>query len=155
MKFVNHELDVSRDELITLLSNSELVNKGISFPKLRGIPYMHLKEKENSLRITCEIRGGAVKDNAFITGTAFYGAIKEKDGKTTLRGIISTAPIFHAFLTLMFIVFTVMSIYSGNFSPIPIILIIFDLSMYKDEFKKQGIIERYIARAAKKLRDKE
>ena len=155
MKFVKHDLDVSRDELITLLGNSELVNKGISFPKLRGTPYMHLKEKANSLRITCEIRGGAMKDNAFIRGTAFYGVIKETGGKTTLRGIISTAPIFHALLTFMFIVFTVMSIYSGDFSPIPIILIIFDLFMYKDEFNKQGIIERYIARAVKKIRDKE
>ena len=64
--------------------------------------------------------------------------------------MITTAPIFHAFLILFFVASVVAMIVMRGFNAVPICLIIFDVFMHKDEFRKQGIIARYISRAAKR-----
>ena len=103
------------------------------------------------LKIKCEYIGGATKDNAFIDGTSFVGKIAEKNGKTEIKGVITTPLIFHLILAVMFIAFVAVCISKQGFSIVPLCLIVFDVFMYKDEFKKQGLIERYIARAVKRL----
>ena len=49
----------------------------------------------------------------------------------------------------MFVFFIIQCFSVGGFSPIPVILLGFDIVMFKDEFRKQGIIKRYIFRALK------
>ena len=79
------------------------------------------------------------------------GKITEKNGKTEIKGVITTALVFHLMLAVMVAVFVAVCIAKRGFNVVPICLIVFDVFMYKDEFKKQGIIERYLARAVKRL----
>lgn len=155
MKLIKMRADVTADELLAMLKNSEETNKGVRFDDKKGTPEMKLTERQGKIKIGCEFVGGATKDNAFISGTKFSGKIVEKNGGCEIRGIITTAPIFHFVLFLMFAVFIVMCIVNRGFNAVPICLIVFDIFMYKDEFRKQGIIERYIARAVKRAEKKE
>ena len=77
--------------------------------------------------------------------------IAEKNGKTEIKGVITTALIFHLVLAVMFFAFVAVCIIRRGFSIVPICLIVFDVFMYKDEFKKQEIIERYLLKAIKLL----
>ena len=106
-------------------------------------------ETGGKIKIKCEYMGGATKDNAFIDGTVFRGKIIEKTGVTEIKGLITTAVIFHTILIAFFVAFVAVCIARQGFSIVPICLVIFDIFMYKDEFKKQGIIERYVYRAVK------
>ena len=151
MKFIKLESSASKEELLSMLSDNDRVNKNVVFDDRKGTPYIHVKENNGKIRIKCEYIGGATKDNAFIDGTKFVGKVTEKDGKTTIKGMITTALIFHFILAVMVAVFVAVCIAKRGFNVIPICLVVFDIFMYKDEFKKQGIIERYIARAVKRL----
>lgn len=151
MKFIKFETQATKEELLSMLSDNDRVNKNVVFDDKRGTPFIHVKELSGKIKIKCEYIGGATKDNAFIDGTRFTGKITEKDGKTEIKGVIATAVVFHLILFLMFAAFIVMCFVRQGFSVVPICLIIFDVFMYKDEFKKQGIIERYIKRAIKRL----
>ena len=151
MKIIKFETSASKEELVKMLSDNEGVNKNVVFDCKKGNPYMHVKETNGKIKIKCEYIGGATKDNAFIDGTRFSGKITEKNGKTEIKGIIATAVIFHIMMFLMFSFFVAMCIIRQAFNVVPICLVVFDIFMYKDEFKKQGIIERYIARAIKIL----
>ena len=98
--------------------------------------------------------GRGTKDNAFLEGTYFIGRASEKNGRSSVRGIILTAPIYHLLFTALFVFFIIQCFSVGGFSPIPIILLVFDVFMFKDEFKKQGLIKTYIFRAFKCTYDK-
>ena len=155
MKFIRYETKASKEELLSMLSDNDSLTAGVSSETKKGTPRMHVKEVGGKIKIKCEYIGGATKDNAFIDGTSFRGRITEKNGATELKGVISTAVIFHTVLALFFIAFIAVCIAKQGFSIVPVCLILFDIFMYKDEFKKQGIIESYIARAIKRLERKQ
>ena len=150
MKLINLESTVSRTELLDMISNSELVNEKVKFDENKGRPLIHLKTKGDRLRIKCEMVGGPTKDNGFLEGTYFVGKLTEKDGTSRLRGVILTAPIYHTFIVLLMALFVMRCIQLGGFNPVPIILLIFSLMMFRGEFEKQGTIERYLKRAIRK-----
>lgn len=149
MKFIRYKTTASKEELLSVLSNNDKVNQGISLETKKGTPHMHVKENSGKIKIKCEYIGRAVKDNAFIDGTVFRGKITERSGATEIKGLISTAVIFHTVLIAFFIAFIAICIARKGFSIVPVCLVAFDIFMYKDEFKKQGIIERYLYRAVK------
>jgi len=147
MKFIKLESAASRNELLSTIQNSDLVNDRVKFEDGKGKPHVHLKEKGNRLKIKCEMVGGPTKDNGFLEGTYFVGKLTEKSGTTRLRGIILTAPIYHTFLVLLLAFYAYRCISLGAFNPVPLILLAFSLFMFKGEFEKQGTIERYLKRA--------
>ena len=150
MKRINLECPVSREELIGVISNSELVNDKVKFDENKGRPLVHVKDGKRFLRIKCEMIGGPTKDNGFLEGTYFIGNLTERDGTSRLRGLIVTAPIYHTFLALIMVIYVLRCIQLTAFNPVPIILLIFSLMMFRSEFEKQGTIERYLKRAAKR-----
>lgn len=151
MRTFKYKINASREELIALLSDNDKVNKGVNSEYKKGTAHMHVDTKGEKIKMRCEFIGGATKDNAFIDGTKLRGKIVEKDGYTEFRGAILTAPIFHALLILMFSAFVVMCIVKQGFNVVPVCLVIFDIFMYRDEFKKQDIIDKYVFRAVKIL----
>ncbi len=151
MKAFKYKVNASREELLSLLSNDGEVNKFVRFSDKKGTPQMHVTSKSEKVKIKCEFVGGVSKDNAFLDGTKLHGKIVEREGYTEFSGVIMTAPIFHVLLFLMFAFFIAMCIVNRGFNVVPICLVIFDIFMYKDEFRKQGIIERYVYRAVKML----
>ena len=151
MKFINLSVQAEKNSVLEAIKNNELVNKNVSFDPKKGKPVMKIKEKGDKIRITCELTERATKDNGFLVGTFFIGRIKEKSGYTTLRGVALTAPIYHLLFFLMFIAAIAMFIKVGGFSVIPLIAIVFDIFLFKDEFRKQGYIKRYLERAFKRV----
>ena len=151
MKLIKLESSATKEELLAMLSDNDRVNKNVRLDDKRGTPFMHVKESSGKLKIKCEYIGGATKDNAFIDGTRFSGRITEKNGKTEIKGVITTALVFHLILAAFFLAFIGVCIARRGFSIVPVCLIVFDIFMYKDEFKKQGLIERYLMRAVKRL----
>ena len=149
MKFVNIETDTPKEELLSLVKNYSLVNEGVVFDEKIGTPAIKVKQKGDRLRITCELLNRPTKDNGFIVGTYFSGRLIESAGKTKLSGVILTAPIYHLVLIALFAAFIAMCIEKGGFSVTPIILLVFDYFMFSLEFKKQGIIKRYLHRCVK------
>ena len=149
MKIVNISTKTQKEELLSLIKNHELVNSGVLFDEKVGRPAIKVKEKGKRLFITCELLDRATKDNGFLVGTYFSGRLAERQGKTTLTGIILTAPIYHLVLFALFAAFVVMCIQKGGFSVTPVLLLVFDYFMFSLEFKKQGIIKRYLERCVK------
>lgn len=150
MKIIKLDCAASRRDLIDLISNSELVNDRVKFDEEKGKPRMHVKVKNDRIKLKCEMVGGAVKDNGFLEGTYFVGRITEKNGLSRIRGVILTAPIYHTLIALIMAIFVVKCIQLGAFNPVPIILLIFSVMMFRKEFEKQGTIERYLIRACKR-----
>lgn len=152
MKYLHFETQAGREETLAFLRDDEQVNRNVRFEG--EPPAIRLTEKGDRIRIRCEYRGGATKDNGFLVGTYFTGKLTEKDGVTTLRGFLFTAPIYHLVLFALFVFFIVQCIVRRGFSVIPILLVIFDVFLFYKEFRKQGIIARYLARAFRKLNEK-
>ena len=150
MKIIRLDCAASRDELLGVIANSELVNDRVKFDENRGRPRIHIKEKGNRLKLKCEMIGGTTKDNGFLEGTYFIGRLIESGGISHLRGVILTAPIYHTFIALIMAIFVLRCIQLVAFNPVPIILLIFSFMMFRKEFEKQGTIERYLARACRK-----
>ena len=151
MKIIKIHSEASKDELIKSLNDRERVNKNVVFNDKRGTPMMKVKQNGERITVTCEFVGGATRDNAFFEGTTkFRGSITECEGGSVISGVITTAPIFHLFLILLFTASVVAMIVMRGFNVVPICLIVFDIFMHKDEFRKQGIIARYLSRAAKR-----
>ena len=151
MKFISIRTPLTKDKLIRLLSDNEFVNDGVKFEEKLGKPRMHLKEKGGKIRITCELTGRATKDDSFfLLGTYFKGKVTETEEGTVLKGHITTAPIYHLVWTALVIAFIAQCIRLGGFSVVPICLIAINLFMFWNEYKKQGLIERYIKRAIKR-----
>jgi hypothetical protein len=111
---------------------------------------MFLKEKRRCITLSCKYVGGNTKDNGFVVGTYFLGSVKEKNGKTAVRGVVWTAPVFHTLLLGMLVAFIIQCIYLEGFSVIPLCALAFDIVLFWNEFGKQGIIKRYISRALRK-----
>ena len=150
MKFIKLDSYASRDELLSVIRNSELVNDRVKFDASKGKPRIHLKDNGKKIRIKCEMIGGHTKDNGFLEGTYLLGTLKECDGVTRLRGIILTAPIYHTLLALLMAFYVYRCISLGAFNPVPLILLAFSIFMFRSEFEKQGTIERYLGRAFKR-----
>ena len=149
MLLVNYKIGAPRDTVYKNLFDAERVEREEQYDTSKGIPKFHLKEYGKFLRIKCEMTGRATKDNGFIGGTAFWGRVTEKNGKTCVRGLITTSPIYHLAFLAFFIAIICIGISIGGFSLTPIFLLAFDILMFKDEFKKQPLIKRYIFRALK------
>ena len=154
MIFVNRKTETPRAELIAALNDSSKVNERVKFDEKRGRPQMFVKEKGSRVRITCRYVGGNNVDNGFIIGTLFLGRITEKNGVTRVRGIITTAPVFYAAILGLLVYSVIRGISLGGFNPVALIIAIASVLMFLPEFKKQGIIDRYIARAIKYTQNK-
>ena len=150
MKIIKLDARVSRDELLETVNNSEFVNDKVKFDDNKGKPKIHVKDNGKRVKLRCEMVGGPTKDNGFLEGTYFVGAFKESAAGTHVRGIILTAPIYHTMLLLLAIFYAYRCITLGAFNPVPLILLIFSIFMFKGEFEKQGTIERYLHRAIKR-----
>ena len=152
MKFINVEFAASRDQVISMLSNNERVNKNVRIDTSKGKPTIFVQEKSrNRIKISCKYVGGPTRDNGFIQGTTLTGKLIESDGVTRLRGVITTEPVYHFFFFIMVVLFIVQCIRMRGISLIPPILIVFNYFMFKREYKKQGYIKRYIHRAQRRL----
>ena len=157
MKIVRFETAAPREEVLNAIKNSNEVNRSVKFDDKLGRPLIKVKEKEGSprLRVTCEMIGGPTKDNGFIVGTFFAGKLTEKNGTTRLSGILLTAPIYHLLVIAFCIYFLVKSILLGGFTVMPIFVVGFTVLLFKDEYKKQGIIHRFFARAIRYAENKQ
>ena len=155
MKFIKVSTGVPKEQLLEVLSDNEHVNRNVKFEKY--VPEMRLKRgKKNpdKIKITCQIKNTPTKDNAFLEGTYFRGTLTEKNGETVLKGHIVTAPIYHSILICLVVFFIRQCFVLGGFNPTPVILVLFSIIMFWREFKKQGLIERYIYRAVKRAINK-
>lgn len=155
MKFINLLINCPKTEVASALRNYERINEGVKFDEKGGKPAIRFKEKGSFAIITCKMVGGPSLDNGFIVGTFFLGKIKEKDGKTSIRGLITTAPLYHLGLLALTVFFVYKCIELGGFNPVPVILLLFSFFLFKGEFKKQGIIARFLERAKRKIENGE
>jgi hypothetical protein len=152
MQFVNIDFPASRSEVIKMISNNERVNKNVRFDQRRGKPTVRVQEKANGkIKVYCEMIGGSTRDNGFIQGTTLRGKLVEKNGVTKLKGVITTEPIYHIAFIALIAIFIIQCFRLRGISVVPPILVIFDLFMFKNEFKKQGVIKRYLYRAARRF----
>lgn len=151
MKYVNVRTKAGREEVLSMLKDTERVNRNVKFSEKNGKPVMTLREKGERIGISCEYVGGESGKGSFMGGTRFSGKITEKNGYTEVKGFIMTDPVFHIALAVMCLVFIVMCIVRQGFNVVPVCLVVFDALMYKNEFKKQGVIKRYIERALRRL----
>ena len=150
MKIVKIVTGVPGDELASMINNQELVNERVLFDEKKGKPEMRVRQKGDRFHITCEYIGGDRRDNGFLVGSFFSGKIRERKGRTVLSGIILTAPLYHLFLLVLIGIFVWRCISLGGINPVPIILVGFSILMFWGEFKKQGVIYRYLHRAARR-----
>ena len=145
------------DEVLSIIKDNTRVNDGVRFSDKRGgKPFMHVRENEGRLRIKCEMMGRASKDNGFLVGTVFRGRISEVDGYTCVRGFITTSLIYHLVMTALFLFLLIRMIITSAYTMIPMLVFVvaFEILFFKDEFKKQGYIERYLVRALRRLENK-
>ena len=149
MLFVNYKINADKATVLSVMENDSLVVDAEKYDSSRGKPKMHVKSKDGKLKIKCELTERPTKDNGFLEGTYFVGNVKEKSGVCRVRGIILTAPIYHILFLALFGFFIYRCFAVGAFSPTPIILLAFDGFMFKEEFRKQGLIKRYICRSLK------
>lgn len=152
MKLVNLKVPLPKQTVVDMITDNKRVNENVRFEEKRGIPHMHVKIKKNSLRIKCEMMNRPTKDNGFfVGGTVFWGSIKEKDGMTNLCGVALTAPIYHLVMIALVLIDIIRAFQLGGFSLLPIFAVAFDVIFFKDEFRKQGYISRYLERAFRRL----
>ncbi len=155
MKFVNIKSSCSREHLYSMLCDSERVNKHVKFDEKTGRPHIKLSERFGLLFMTCEMIGGSGRDNGFLVGTFFVGKLSSKGDGSRLRGLILTAPLYHLALIGFCIYFLIQSFIVGGITLVPILLVVFNYFLFKDEFKKQGIIKRFAHRAARMADEEE
>ncbi len=149
MLFVNYDIKASKEDVMSIIRDTNLVVESENYDISKGKPQIRIKENGDKLKIQCRITDGNKKDSSFLEGTYFIGKISERAGKTAVKGIILTAPIYHLIFMILFGFFIFQCINLGGISPIPIILVIFDIVMFYGEFKKQRLIKRYIFRVFK------
>ena len=147
MKLVNYKTTAKREQLLSLIKDSNRVNEKVKFDDKLGRPQMFVKERKNSITVTCRYVGGSSRDDGFIIGTFFWGRIVEKNGETRLNGVTLTAPLFYAAILGLLVYSIIRGIALGGFNPIALILAVASYLMFRGEFKKQGVIERYLHRA--------
>lgn len=149
MLFVNYKIGASRDEVMSVMNDKNLVADDESFRTAKGRASIIIKERGEGVKMKCRMIDGPTKDNGFLEGTTFYGSVKERNGVTKVKGIVVTAPIYHFIIIALLVVLVIRCIALAAINPVPIILAIFSVFMLKDEYKKQGIIKRYIFKALK------
>ncbi|MBQ8372157.1 MAG: hypothetical protein IJX38_04385 [Clostridia bacterium] len=156
MKIIKLQTRLSREDILEVLKDNDFVNDGVRFNEKKGKPRIILNEKAGDrLTVSCKMIGGATRDNGFIFGaTKFRGTLTESGGVTTLRGYMLTAPIYLLALFALLGLFIFMCFYLKGFNPVPPICFIFGILIIADEYKKQGIIERYFYRAFAKAEKK-
>lgn len=154
MKLINLKTYSAREEILSLIKNHELVNNKVKFDEGKGRPIFFVKEKGNSLRVKCQYENSGVKDGGFLEGTYFIGRLTERNGVSQLKGVVLTAPIYHTVLAIIMALFVYQCISIGGFNPVPVIMLLFSIFMFRSEFQKQGIIERYLHRVFKKAEEK-
>ncbi len=151
MKLLKFKTPYSREQLIKLLSDNDFVSSGVKFEEKLGKPMMHLKEKNGKIRMTCELTGRATKDDSFfLLGTYFKGTITETEEGSILKGHVITAPIYHLVWLGLVVLFILQCFKVEGFSVVPICLVVINFFMFWNEYKKQGLIERYIKRALRR-----
>ena len=155
MKQIAIQTGMPKEKLLKLLRDNDFVNDGVKFDEKLGKPFMHVKDKgEGKIRITCELLERPTKDDSFfLLGTYFKGRITETEGGAVIKGHILTAPIYHLVWAALVIVFIIQCFRVGGFSVAPICLVVINLFMFSNEYKKQGLIERYIKRAIKRAHE--
>ena len=131
------------------MNDKNLVADDESFRTAKGRASIIIKERGEGVKMKCRMIDGPTKDNGFLEGTTFYGSVKERNGVTKVKGIVVTAPIYHLIIIALLVVLVIRCIALAAINPVPIILAIFSVFMFKDEYKKQGIIKRYIFKALK------
>ena len=149
MIIVNYKIHTSKDEVMSSIRDEFAVCEAEKFDNTNGTPKFHIKENGDKIKISCEFIGRASKDNGFLEGTYFIGKVREADGVSSVKGVILTAPIYHSIFLALVIFFIYQCITIGGISVVPIILIIFNVFMFRDEFRKQGLIKRYLFRSMK------
>ncbi len=149
MLFVNYTIGAPREELLSNLLNGESQVAEEQYGDKGGKPKMHVKIKDDRVKIKCEMIGLPTKDNGFIQGTLFLGKISEKSDRCALRGVIFTEPVYHLIFLIMLSVVVYQAITMAAIPITAIFLVLFNILMFKDEFKKQSIIKRYIFEAFK------
>lgn len=149
MLFFKYDIHAPIDEVRSSLRDNDKIVADEKFDTSKGYPKIHVKEKGERIKIKCEFCGRARKDNGFLEGTCFYGRFYERDDVTVMKGIVVTAPIYHTILALLFAFFIYQCFVLRGISIIPICLVIFSVFMFWDEFRKQGIIKRFVFRAFK------
>ncbi len=155
MKIIRLKSQLEKEELYSIISDYEKVNEGVLFDEKRGKPIMRVSRKGHRVRIVCNYVGGTNKDNGFLVGTYFVGKLKENATGSTLTGIILTAPLYHLFLLGIMVFYVYKCISLGGFNPVPPMMLVFSIFLFWGEFKKQGIIKRYLFRALRKaMREK-
>jgi hypothetical protein len=149
MLFVNYDISAPIELLASNIKDNDKIVAEENYNLKNGKPKMHVKRKGDRLKIKCEMTELGTKDNGFLEGTYFLGSIKENGGRSSVKGVILTAPIYHfVFLVLLGIVIY-QSITMVAIPITAIFLVLFDLMMFKGEFRKQSLIKRYIFRAFK------
>lgn len=157
MKIIKLYSTHTRDEVLSIIKDNSRVNDGVRFNDKRGgKPFMHVKENGDKLRIKCEMMGRPSKDNGFLVGTVFRGRIREEGGYTRISGLITTSLIYHIVMAALFLFLLIRMIITSAYTMIPMLVFVvaFELLFFKDEFKKQGYIERYLVRALRRLDNK-
>lgn len=149
MLFVNFDIEAQKDLLLSKILDNDAVVSAENYDTTNGKPKMHIKNKAERLKIKCEMTERSTKDNGFIEGTFFFGSIKEKGGRTKVSGIILTEPIYHLIFILLLGIVIYRAIVMVAIPITAIFLVLFDLMMFRGEFKKQSLIKRYIFRAFK------
>ena len=153
MRIVRLKTTVPAEEMRGILTDPDRVNRNVRFDEKSGTPKMKPTFRGDRLRVKCEMMNRPTKDNGFLVGTYFSGKLSEKDGVTTLSGIIVTEPIFHLAFFALFVYFIVLCFSVGGFSVVPIFLAVFVVVMFWKEYQKQGIIERYLSRAFRRAEE--
>ena len=154
MLFVNYDINAPIDEVRRSLAENDKIVSDEKFDTSKGFPKIHIKEKGERVKIKCEFCGRARKDNGFLEGTYFMGKIRKSESGSKISGVVLTAPIYHIAVTILAIVIIIQCVYLKAFNPIPLFAVLFDILMFKNEFKKQGYIQRYIMRAIARLEKK-
>lgn len=147
MKLVSLKTRLSREEYLSALADHNRINEGIAFNEKLGKPAFSVSEKKNRIKVKCTYVGGNNKDNGFLVGSYFLGWIKERDGVTTLKGVAVTSPLFHLVLVGLTVLFIIKCMELGGFSVVPPVFLVMSLLLFKDEYKKQGLIKRFLYRA--------
>ena len=155
MKIINLFTPFSKESVLDIIKDNNRVNDGVRFDDKYGAkPFMHITEKDGKLKIKCEMIGRPTKDNGFLAGTVFRGRISEDEHGTKIKGIITTSFIYHILMLVLFVFLFIKMIMNSAYTLIPIFVFViaFELMFFKDEFKKQGYIQRYLLRALRRLK---
>lgn len=155
MKLIDYTIASTKEEFLDTVRDNRVVNASVRFGEDGAYPTAEIKEGKRHLRIRCRMVGGATRDNGFLFGTFFWGTLRERDHASRLRGIIVTEPLLHLLWAAIVAYFVITCIQLGGISLIPVFLSILMFFMFKPEYKKQGILARYLARAAQRVKRSE